>query len=41
MPDVAAGKLYRVIIDQGQVKAGSVTFYKASTGTRPIYLRLP
>ncbi len=41
LPDVAAGKLYRVVIDQGQVKAGSVTFYRASGGVRPIYLRLP
>ncbi|WP_161884488.1 hypothetical protein [Deinococcus alpinitundrae] len=41
LPDVTASKLYRVIIDQGQVKAGSVTFYRASGGVRPIYLRLP
>ncbi|WP_161884424.1 hypothetical protein [Deinococcus alpinitundrae] len=41
LPDTPAGKLYRVIIDQGQVKAGSVTFYRTSGGVRPIYLRLP
>ena len=41
LPDVVAGKLYRVIIDQGSVSGGSVTFYRASGGVRPIYLRLP
>jgi len=41
LPDVAVGKLYRVIVDQGQVKAGSVTFYRSSSGVRPIYLELP
>ena len=41
LPDTPAGKLYRVVIDQGQVRAGSVTFYKSGSGVRPIYLRLP
>lgn len=39
-PDVPAGRLYRVVTE-GTVKAGSVTFYRASSGVRPIYLRLP
>jgi len=41
LPDVGVGKLYRVVIDQGQVKAGSVTFYRTGSGVRPVYLRLP
>ncbi|GAA4002560.1 hypothetical protein GCM10022631_11540 [Deinococcus rubellus] len=41
LPDVTAGKLYRVIIDQGKVSGGSVTYYRAASGVRPIYLRLP
>lgn len=40
LPDVPAGKLYRVATE-GSVSAGSVTFYRASSGVRPIYLRLP
>lgn len=41
LPDTPAGKLYRIIIDQGKVNTGSVTFYRSGSGVRPIYLRLP
>ncbi|TSA80778.1 hypothetical protein FNU79_16170 [Deinococcus detaillensis] len=41
LPDTPAKNLYRVAIAQGKVTAGSITFYKASSGVRPIYLRLP
>lgn len=40
LPDVPAGQRYRLAYS-GTVNAGSVTFYRASAGVRPVYLELP
>ena len=39
LPDVVAGQQYRLVY-AGKLDSASVTFYKASSGVRPIYLRL-
>ncbi|CAM4435893.1 hypothetical protein [Deinococcus marmoris] len=39
LPDTVAGQQYRLIYT-GKLSSASVSFYKASKGDRPIYLRL-
>ena len=40
LPDVPAGQQYRLVTDT-RPTAASVTFYRAGSGDRPVYLRVP